>query len=54
MSCRDIQEHMRSIYGVDISAESISRITERILDRAVEWQNRPLNSLYAVFLDVLF
>jgi len=55
MSTRDIQEHLGSIYGVEFSAESISRITEKVLERAVEWQNRPLNSLYAiVFLDGLF
>jgi len=55
MSTRDIQGHMKSIYGLDISPESISRITERVLDKAIEWQNRPLSSLYAIiFLDALF
>lgn len=55
MSTRDIQEHMKSMYDLDISPETISRITERVLEKAIEWQNRPLNSLYAIiFLDALF
>jgi len=33
MSTRDIQEHLESIYGVEFSAESISRITEKVLQR---------------------
>ncbi len=52
ISTRDIQEYMKSMYDLDISPETISRITERVLDRAVERQNRPLNSLYAIMSKV--
>ncbi|KEJ91612.1 hypothetical protein EH55_08020, partial [Synergistes jonesii] len=42
MTTRDISAHLQSIYGVDASAEMISRMTDRILPIAKEWQNRPL------------
>ncbi len=55
MSCRDIQDHLNSIYGVEVSSESISRITDNVLERAKEWQNRPLEPIYSiVFLDAIF
>ena len=55
MSCRDIQDHLNSIYGVEVSCESISRITDNVLERAREWQNRPLEPIYSiVFLDAIF
>ena len=48
MSTRDINAHMRKIYGVDISADMVSSITDKILPVAREWQNRPLNEFYAI------
>ena len=52
MSTRDINAHMRKIYGVDISADMVSSITDKILPVAREWQNRPLNQFYAIlYLD---
>lgn len=52
MSNRDIEDHLRDIYGVDASASLISRITDKIMPAAAEWQSRPLDSLYPiVFLD---
>ena len=54
MSTRDISAHLSSVYGVDASAEMISRMTDRILPMAKEWQNRPLERKYAVvFLDAV-
>ena len=54
MTTRDISAHLRSIYGVDASAEMISRMTDRILPIAKEWQNRPLAKKYAVvFMDAV-
>ncbi len=51
-SCRDIQSQMQRVYGVDVSAETVSRITDRVLPVAREWQNRPLSRLYpVVYLD---
>ena len=54
MTTRDISAHLQSIYGVDASAEMISRMTDRILPIAKEWQNRPLARKYAiVFMDAV-
>ena len=52
MSNRDIEDHLRDIYGVDASASLISRITDKVLPAAAEWQSRPLDAVYPiVFLD---
>lgn len=52
MSNRDIEDHLRDIYGVDASASLISRITDKILPAVAEWQSRPLDAIYPiVFLD---
>lgn len=54
MSVRDIQRHLRQVYGVEVSAETISRITEAVLDDVREWQTRPLEKSYPIlFLDAL-
>ena len=54
MTTRDISAHLQSIYGVDASAEMISRMTDRILPIAKEWQSRPLARKYAiVFMDAV-
>jgi len=52
MSTRDIGNQMRKIYGVNVSAEMVSNITNKILPLAKEWQNRPLDGLYPIiYLD---
>jgi putative transposase len=52
MSTRDIEDHLRDIYGVEASASMISRITDKIMPAVTEWQNRPLDAVYPiVFLD---
>jgi putative transposase len=52
MSNRDIEDHLRDVYGVDASASLISRITDKIMPAVAEWQNRPLEAIYPiVFLD---
>ncbi len=54
MTTRDISDHLRSVYGVEASAEMISHMTERILPIAKEWQNRPLERKYAIiFMDAV-
>ena len=54
MTTRDISAHLKSVYGVDASAEMISHMTDRILPIAKEWQNRPLEKKYAiVFMDAV-
>ena len=55
MTTRDIQGHIKEIYNFDISPEAISRITDAVIEQAREWQNRPLESVYAiVFMDALY
>ncbi|CUH97887.1 hypothetical protein P22_4040 [Propionispora sp. 2/2-37] len=52
MSNRDIEDHLRDIYGVEASASLISRITDKIMPAVAEWQSRPLDPVYPiVFLD---
>lgn len=48
MSTRDIQTHVQEIYGAEISPTSISNITEKVLEVANEWQNRPLEKCYPI------
>lgn len=55
MSQRDIAETIEDIYGFEISHETISRITDRVIDTAKEWQNRPLKQFYTfLFVDCLY
>ncbi len=52
MSNRDIEDHLRDIYGVEASASMISRITDKIMPHVIEWQSRALDAVYPiVFLD---
>ena len=54
MTTGDIEEHIQDIYGVEVSDTTVSRITDKILPIAKEWQQRPLESVYAVvFLDAI-
>jgi transposase-like protein len=46
----DIQAHLAEIYGTEISRETISKITDAIVDDMQAWQHRPLEALYAVLL----
>lgn len=55
MSQRDIAETIEDIYGFEISHETISAITDRVIDAAREWQNRPLKKFYTfLFVDCLY
>jgi len=54
MSTRDISSHIEELYGIPLSAESVSRMTDKIIPLIEEWQNRPLNSYYPfVFMDAI-
>jgi transposase-like protein len=48
MSVSDIEEEMKEIYGINLSGSSISIITNKVSQKALEWQNRPLESLYLI------
>ncbi len=43
MTTGDIQAHLAEIYGTDISRDTISRITDAVVEDMVGWQNRPLD-----------
>lgn len=54
MTTRDIQEMIADIYGVEVTATTISAITDKVWPLVEEWQNRPLASIYPIlFLDAL-
>jgi putative transposase len=54
MSTREIQGHLRELYGIEVSPDLVSAVTDAVLDEVAEWQNRPLEALYPlVFLDAL-
>lgn len=54
LSTRDIEDHIRDIYGVNISPTLVSRITDKIMPEIAEWQSRPLEKVYPiVFLDAI-
>lgn len=54
MSTRDIEAHMKDIYGIDVSADLVSKITDKIFPMITEWQSRPLDPVYPiVFLDAI-
>lgn len=54
MTVRDIQEHLKNIYGMEASPMLISNVTDKLLPLIREWQNRPLQEIYPiVFLDAI-
>src|SRR5215472_16154839 len=54
MTTRDIRAHLREIYGVEVSPDLISRVTDAVVDELAEWQSRPLDQVYPViFIDAL-
>ncbi len=54
MTTSDIESHIHDIYGIEVSDTTVSRITDKILPVAKEWQQRPLESIYAVvFMDAI-
>jgi putative transposase len=54
MTTRDIQESLADLYGMEVSAATVSTITEQVWPLVEEWQNRPLHKIYPiVYLDAL-
>lgn len=54
VSTREIQDHLVNLYGIEVSPTLVSNVTNKILPMIKEWQNRPLQSVYAiVFLDAI-
>lgn len=54
MSTREIVGHLRDLYGIDVSPDLISAVTDAVLDEVATWQARPLEAVYPlVFFDAL-
>src|SRR5499427_6533414 len=54
MTTRDIRAHLREIYGVEVSTDLISRVTDAVIEELAEWQARPLDRVWpVVFIDAL-
>ncbi len=54
MSTRDIQGHVRELYGIEVSPDLVSAVTDQVIDEVAAWQARPLEPSYAiVFFDAL-
>ncbi len=50
----EVAAHLAEVYGAEVSRETISKITDRVLEGLVEWQNRPLDRVYpVVFIDAI-
>ncbi|MFD8695500.1 IS256 family transposase [Kitasatospora purpeofusca] len=55
MSVRDIRSHLAQIYGVEVSADLISKVTDAVVDELVSWQNRPLDAVWPIiYIDALW
>ena len=54
MSVREIRMHLEELYGIDVSPDLISAVTDAVLEEVAEWQNRPLDACYPlVFFDAI-
>ena len=54
MTVREIRGHLEELYGIEVSPDLISAITDAVLDEVAEWQNRPLDICYPlVFFDAI-
>ena len=54
MSVRAIRDHLEELYGIEVSPDLISAVTNAVLDEVAEWQNRPLDACYPlVFFDAI-
>ena len=48
MTVRDIESHLRGLYGVGVGRDTISRVTDAVLDDVVAWRTRPLETVYPI------
>jgi putative transposase len=54
MTTRDIQAHLREVYGAEVSPALISSVTDVVADEIAQWQSRPLDAFYAIlYIDAL-
>lgn len=54
MTCLDIKAHLQEIYGVEVSPDLTSTVTDSVIDEVRAWQSRPLDPVYSIlYLDAL-
>lgn len=54
MTCREIQAHLQEVYGIEVSPDLISTVTDGVIDEVRAWQSRPLDAVYPIlYLDAL-
>ena len=54
LSVREVRGHLEEIYGIEVSPDLISAITDAVLDEVAEWQSRPLDAVFPiVFFDAI-
>lgn len=54
MTIREIRGHLEELYGIDVSPDLVSAITDAVLEEVAEWQNRPLDACYPlIFFDAI-
>jgi hypothetical protein len=54
MSVREIRGHLEELYGIDVSPDLISAVTDAVLEEVADWRNRPLEACYPLaFFDAL-
>ena len=50
MSVREIRGHLEELYGVEVSPDLISRVTDAVMEEVREWQSRPLDEVYPIVI----
>ena len=50
MTVREIRGHLKEMYGVKVSPDLISLVTDEVMDEVREWQNRPLDQVYPIII----
>ena len=50
MSVREIRGHLEELYGIEVSRDLISRVTDEVMDEVREWQSRPLDEVYPIII----
>ena len=54
LSVREIRGHLEEMYGIEVSPDLISAVTDAVLDEVAEWQNRPLDAVFPIiFFDAI-
>ena len=50
----EISAHFAEVYGASVSKETVSKITDKVVEEMIEWSNRPLDPVYPViFIDAI-